>query len=361
MNRHILHEVVCCLALCLGSTWAGLAAVAPYSSQWDFNGTLAATVGGATLASSFGPPATKSSITFTNLPIHGETAHVAAFTRGELFRAIHRLAPNGGGALVNRYSVIMDVLFNQRSPGFTSLMQTKSVNTDDADWFMNEPGGLGILGVYGGSATNGAWHRLILSVDTTQGVYRSYLDGVRVQQLTSDVIRDGRFALSTTTLLFADNNQETSGGFINSLQFRSEPLDDAEAAALGGAKAAGIPIPASSELRILFPKGGETLTATQPQNLSWSSINAIGLVRVDLIKGSKVVLEIGTLDLKAASLAWTPDRYTTNGNDYRLKLTSLASTNITALSDSTFTIDGGETLNPVYGQELQRNGGFEEQ
>ena len=335
--------------------------MAPYSSQWDFNGTLTATVGGANLSSGFSPPATKSSITFTNLPIQGEIAHVAAFTRGEFFRAIHRLAPNGGGALVNRYSLIMDVLFNQRSPGFTALMQTKSVNTDDADWFMNEPGGLGILGVYGGTATNEAWHRLILSVDTTLGVYRSYLDGVRVQQLTSDVTVDGRFALSTTTLFFADNNQETSGGFINSLQLRSEPVTDSEAAALGGAKAAGIPIPAPSELRVLFPKGGETLTANQPQNLSWSSSNAIGQVRVDLLKGNKVVLEIGTLDMRAASWAWTPDRYIGNGNDYRLRLTSLAYTNVTALSESAFTIDGSETLNPAYGKELQRNGGFEEQ
>lgn len=359
MKRSVLFQRWLGCVLLFSATLCGRSAVAPYASQWDFNNVLTATAGGTTITPSFAPPATKTSISFTNIAIQGQPAVAAVFPRGNLLRAIHRLAPNGGGVAVNQYSVIMDVLFESRTPGFTALLQTTSANSDDAEWFINAQGGLGILGTYGGTLSDGQWHRLILSVDTAAGTYRSYLDGVRVQELKSGLAVDGRFALQATALLFADNNQETSGGMINSLQIRSEPVTDPEAAELGGAQAQGIPLPVPADIHVLFPKGGETIQALTPQTLSWSAGNAIGLVHLELMKGATVALDMATVPLKAGSYTWTPDRYIANGNDYRLRITSLVSTSVVAQSDAAFSIVGGQVLSPAYGTELQKNGGFE--
>lgn len=341
------------------TTPEGWSAVAPYASQWDFDNTLTATVGGSILLPSFSAPSTKTAVSFTNVTIQGQPAIAAAFPRGNLLRATHRLAPNGGGTAVNQYSVIMDVLFESRTPGFTALLQTGSANSDDAEWFINAQGGLGILGVYGGAFSDNEWHRVILSVDAAAGIFRSYLDGVRVQELKSGISLDGRFALQTTALLFADNNQETSGGMINSLQIRSEPLTDEEAADLGGAQARGIPLPLPTGIQVVFPKGGETIQALVPQTVSWSSSNAVGLIHLELIKGTNVALDMATVPLKSSSYVWIPDRYISNGNDYRLRITSLVSSNVTAQSEAAFSVVGGQVLSPAYGTELQKNGGFE--
>lgn len=353
---------VCGLAvgLFLGGIQACLAAPAPYAAHWDFNDNLSEANGNSALVLSFSAPATRAGLTYTNSEIGGETARVASFTRGTLFRATHRLAANGGGTLVNRYTLLMDVRFDERSPGFTALIQTASANSNDADWFMNTTGGLGISGNYGGQATDGAWHRLALVVDASRGIYKSYLDGVLVQTQTAGVALDGRFSLNTVFLLFADDTQETSGGLINSLQVRSDALSDGDVAALGGPQAAGIPRAVPSQVQITYPNGGETLQAGTSPEVLWKAENPVGFAQVQLWQGSVLRLDFGTVELSAGKMAVPLDRYVGNASDYRMRLIPLADTNLADFSDAIFSIAGSATLNPKYGTELQRNGGFEQ-
>ena len=79
-------------------------------------------------------------------------------------------------------------------------------------------------------------------MDLVAGTYTSYVNGERVQQNTGQTV-DGRFALGETVLIFADENGETSGGYVSSLQIRDSAMTDAELAAFGGATAEGIPLP----------------------------------------------------------------------------------------------------------------------
>jgi predicted phosphodiesterase len=337
-----------------------LGALAPYASQWDLNASLAESSGGSSITLSFSPPATRAGLTYTNSEIAGESAQVAAFTRGTLLRLTHRLAPNGGGTLVNRYTLILDVRFEARTADYTALLQTTSANSNDADWFLNRGGALGISGNYGGVASDGEWHRLALVVDAGQGVYKSYIDGQLVQTQTAGVTLDGRFSLGPVLLLFADNDQETSGGLLNSVQVRGDALSDGDVAALGGPRAPGIPRAAPTQVRLLYPNGGEVLSAgTQPEIL-WQAENPVGFAQLQLWQGQALRTDFGTVALNAGKLSVALDRYIGNASNYRIRLIPLADTNLVDFSDDFFSIDGSSTLNPKYGVELQRNGGFEQ-
>jgi Calcineurin-like phosphoesterase/Purple acid Phosphatase, N-terminal domain/Concanavalin A-like lectin/glucanases superfamily len=336
------------------------AASTPPASQWDFNDSLDPSLGGLPLVLSYAKPATGAQLSFTNSTIAGQEARVARFQRGTFFRAVHRLAANGGGILVNQYTVIMDVRFDERLKDFTALFQTSSANANDAEWFMDANGGLGISGVYGGNTSTGEWHRLALVVDGLQGKLSSFIDGTRVQELSSGVLVDGRFALFSSVLIFADNDEENATGLINSLQIRSEALSAAELAELGSPSADGIPLPLPTKIRLLAPRDGDRWEAGTPHIIEWTSENPVGNVRIDLWDGDSRKAELGTASLRAGQFEWIPDISIGDGTNYTVQLASLVDTNIVNAPQGRFAIFGSLPLNPLYGQPLQRNGGFEE-
>jgi len=210
-------------------------------SQWEFDGDLASSEGGSPLEAIAVAPAAAPSVSFSSVTIGGEPATGAVFSRGTCFRLLHGLGPNGGGSLLNRYTVIIDCLFPDRSPsgGWAALLQTDAANGNDGDWFVNPSGGIGISGQYGGTVAPGTWNRLGLSVDLAAGTFTAYVNGAQAMRLLG-LPRDGRFALPAEVLLFGDDDGENAEGVIASLQVRDEPLDDAAMAALGGATAGGI-------------------------------------------------------------------------------------------------------------------------
>ncbi|MBI3869816.1 MAG: hypothetical protein HY299_14935 [Verrucomicrobia bacterium] len=227
--------------------------------QWDFNGNLAPTLGSSDLAPGFAAPAGAAGVSFTTATIAGQSAQVASFTRGTWLRLTHGLPPNGGGSFLNKYTLIMDVMFPSRPAGlFTALFQTSPVNANDAEWFLNPAGALGVSGVYGGSVPNGAWRRLALVVDSGAGTATSYVDGVQVAT-TGGATPDGRWSLSATALLFADDTQESAAGLVNSAQLRDEALTGPAIAALGGPSAAGVPPPVSPIVTTLADSGPGSL------------------------------------------------------------------------------------------------------
>jgi len=230
----------------------GLGGVRGALVQWDFNGDLSPTAGSGSLAAEACAPADQPEVTFETVSIEGRQAQVAHFSRGTYFRAVHNLPSNGGGAYVNRYTVLMDVMFPDRSPsgGWAALLQTNLNNSNDGDWFVNPAGGVGISGNYGGAVPEGEWHRLVLVVDLVAGTFTSYVDGEKVQQ-NSGLDLDGRFSLYAqddpngnppVVLFFADENSENAEGYVNSIQIRDSALTDEAVAALGGPEAEGIPL-----------------------------------------------------------------------------------------------------------------------
>ncbi len=327
-------------------------------AQWDFNGSLASSVGGSNLVAGAAAPAGVAGATFTNVLIGGQTAQVALFTRGTFFRATHGLAANGGGAYLNRYTLLMDVMFPSRPTGWAVLLQTSPANANDGDWFINPAGGIGISGNYGGSVPDGTWHRLALVVDNVAGTYNTYVDGTPAQQNTGLTL-DGRFALETVMLLFADEDQENAAGQVNSVQLRPDALNAADIAALGGPNAVGIPLPQPPGLRLTRPDGGEQFQAGTTQAVAWVATNASGDVLLELFKSALLNRVIARVPMAQTNFSWAIPPRLGDGDDYRLRISSVGYPAGADFSDAAFQVFGsGTPANPMFGQPLQVNGGF---
>lgn len=220
--------------------------VGTVTGQWDFDqGDLRATVGAPLQFRGNTAPQT----TFVEMPINGQPAKVMGFPKTdptEGFVMPHGAAPNGGGARVNQYTLIMDLMFPAASANqWRSLWQTNPNNANDGDFFVNPGNGIGISGQYHGVIQPDTWHRVAFAVDLAADppTVGKYIDGQLVNLQTLSSGRDGRWSLGPTALLFADEDNETQAGFVNSIQFHNTRLSDQAIAALGGASAAGIPLP----------------------------------------------------------------------------------------------------------------------
>jgi hypothetical protein len=244
------------------------APVVPPKGLWDFdNGNLVATYGqnleyGDTAAKEVSARTQFGSTTNFNIPaINGKPAKVLRYGRNSSavgvqpgFIMTHGIAPNGGGAKVNQWTLILDVLFPEPQDGrFSSLIQTDALNSDaDMQVRWNNiggegTGGLGVSGQFTGNGrTNlvkGKWHRIALAADLTASspVISKFIDGVKFEdQFFAPPQLDGRFALGKTLRLFADDDNQLNTIYVNSIQILDGKLIDDEIAALGGPSADGI-------------------------------------------------------------------------------------------------------------------------
>src|SRR5688572_4853844 len=90
-------------------------------AQWDFNGDLESNTGHSPLVPLASSPAVDPEVTFETEEINGQDAEVAHFSRGTYLEVPHGMPPNGGGLYVNQYTLIMDVMFPDRTAGGTGL------------------------------------------------------------------------------------------------------------------------------------------------------------------------------------------------------------------------------------------------
>lgn len=329
-------------------------------AQYDFNGNLQSSTGGAELLVGFAPPAQTGSVTLTNATIIGQLAQVATFKRGTYFSMTHGLGANGGGSLLNQYTLIFDVMFRSRPNNWAVLYQTSTANNNDGEWFVNPNQGLGISGNYAGTVSDGTWNRLAVVVDNVAGTLTSFVNGVQVQQNTGLLV-DGRWAMGATVLLFADENQENADGEVNSIQLQPKALGALEITALGGPKSAGIPLPVvPSLLQIVSPNGGENYPAGSSQTIRWNVANPEGLVRIDLYRSSLFAETLGQASLRQSNFVWNIDPALGDTHHYQIKLNSVNYPVVMDFSDGTFSVSGSlPKPNPRFGQALQINGGFE--
>jgi hypothetical protein len=266
-------------ACCIAALTAGQTQAQPVG-QWDFNnGDLTPTTGSLPLTyldaatqtgTSFG-----TTTSFGIADVAGTAAKVmkfGAFTAPSGYGMPVSAVANGGGSLVNDWTLIMDVLYPSSSDKkFRALIETDNrVLVADADFFINPNDGVGISGIYNGNVTPDQWHRIALVVDVDNTRLREYVDGVFVGQQALPVSNlDGRWALAPDlgAQLFTDNDGDVAPGFVNSIQFRDVALTTGQVLALGGPAAAGIPAtipPVPAYLDSSAPAVGDTAAPPQP-------------------------------------------------------------------------------------------------
>ena len=123
---------------------------------------------------------------------------------GSYFVCTHGIAPNGGGAKVNEWTLLIDFSFPPSSlsdppSGYNDLFQTNPTNADDSDWTINSSGAIGI-GAVGYSSTRNyttkgnTWYRMVVVVDNGTR-HDLYMDGVEAFKGTQQGV-DGRFSLA---------------------------------------------------------------------------------------------------------------------------------------------------------------------
>jgi len=241
--------------------------------EWTFDaGNIATSVGnGAMTAADAATPGLTSFATTngSSVPhINGVAAQymsVPAFstsTNGYLL-TFDDSGPNGGGAYLNQYSILMDV-YSPGAAGWQALFNTRTDNANDADWYIDSAGKLGI-GALGYSAAGAVgqnqWYRLAFVADLGAGVVKYFVNGTLAYTRTGSSLLDGRFAVYSNADAGADlllfNEGDSSGVYthplyVNSVAFTDTNLSDSAIAALGGASAGGIfPVPEPSRAGLL--------------------------------------------------------------------------------------------------------------
>jgi hypothetical protein len=241
-RRRFRHLAAPILAVALGALpLLDGAASAGQVGNWQFNGTLNNEVpGGAPMAVNGGWSAN-----FVNTTIGGNPATVLsfpAFSNTQSLQMVNQAAANGGGAKTNHWSIVMDINFPDVSD-FRALWQTDQViSANDGDFFINN-GGIGISSSYHGALVSGSWARVAVTIERNGGAARfnKYINGALVGVTDSTAPVDGRHSVDAILNLFADDDDETGAGFVNSVAYYDHLLTANEIGGLGGASAAGVP------------------------------------------------------------------------------------------------------------------------
>lgn len=152
---------------------------------------------------------------------------------GSHYKMKHQITANGGGTKVNEYSIQVDFKVASISV-WHCFYQTSIANNNDGDCFINTSGNIGV-GVTGYSTYNvrpNEWYRFVVSVKNgTQ--YKYYLDGNLINNGTSQAV-DGRFALDSLLLMFADEDGEDNEIIVSEIGIWDKALTGVEVQNLGG-------------------------------------------------------------------------------------------------------------------------------
>ncbi|HYG35853.1 MAG TPA: hypothetical protein VEC99_13765, partial [Clostridia bacterium] len=296
--------------------------------QWDFeSGNLSATVGTALTYRDGTGGSTQTgtqfgSTTALGIPaINGTNANVMKFPASDLSLGMGYSLPtpnaNGGGSLVNDYTIIMDVLFPDTSNNKTRpILETdQQFLTSGADLLVDANNGIGAEpGPYNGTILPNTWYRIGFVVDTSHGVIRSYINGVEVGSQPSGSL-DNRYALATasTAGLFANASVDTAAeGYVNSIQLRDAALTREQMTALGGPSAEGIPQ--------TIPKIPSYIEQWTPSGLIANRNTTVSAV----INRGETTVNTGSIVLKLDGVAQTGVTVTTQGSQISVFKTGLA-------------------------------------
>ena len=313
------------------------------TGQWDFDqGDLRATVG-QDLEYGDGPTGrvqghtSFGTTTSFGIPdIGGQPAKVMKYTRDEFdpdatdknprgYLAHHGLAANGGGAKVNEFTVILDMLNPDLhlGNGYNTVVKWEAVDDFTVDGSISikandiggdNTGGIGISGQYTGDGVTwikgGEWQRIVVAVDMAADtpIINYYIDGVKFGQMTNGDRWgfDYRHAIPPAVRIYGDgeNDDEVNTYYVNSIQFRDGTMTAEQAAALGPASANGIPIPATSRPTLAYRRDGAKVT------LSWdTSVTGFALEMADALSNPAWSAVPGVLNNSVAITIGTGNKF----------------------------------------------------
>jgi len=166
---------------------------------------------------------------------------------GSHYECTAGIAANGGGSMVNQYTLLFDFKYPSSSVGqYMCFFQTDTTNSNDGDYFISPNENWGVASITYAQNPGGefsvpdTWYRVILSVDQGSGdqFFGLYIDGVLIHTHGNSGT-DGRHSLyadpAVNLLLFADENGEDPEIHCSTVAIWDRPLTAEEIAGLGGA------------------------------------------------------------------------------------------------------------------------------
>ncbi|HEY3372230.1 MAG TPA: LamG-like jellyroll fold domain-containing protein [Prolixibacteraceae bacterium] len=153
----------------------------------------------------------------------------------------HGIPDNGGGTALNEYSIQIDFSVPQTGI-WHSFLQTDPDNASDADLFTNTTNAIGVaeIGYSAKGIAADTWYRMIISVRNGE-FFKVYIDGALWLDGAGKPV-DGRFALQSSLLLFADNDGEDGTILCSELGIWDTALEEAQILELGGATGERVPV-----------------------------------------------------------------------------------------------------------------------
>lgn len=155
----------------------------------------------------------------------------------------HGIEANGGGTMVNVYSMQIDFKAIGTSPSYYSFFQTGATNSGDGDLFIKWSAGTGVVGLSAlGWSTNKVnpetWYRLV--VTSSGDTYKVYINGELWVEKTG-ILTDSRHALQIINLphIFADDDGEEGVYHCSELAVWDVELTPEQVAELGDATGGG--------------------------------------------------------------------------------------------------------------------------
>ena len=166
---------------------------------------------------------------------------------GSYFAMNHGIAPNGGGNLVNEYSIMWDFSVPALATWY-AFLETAAITSDDADLFIAASANSGISRVPNSIGTGSllytantvsadTWYRMLLTVKNGEFA-RIYVNGelwtvsAELQGMLMQSI-DGRYGLAPTIFIFQDGDGDDGTLKCSELGIWDVALTAEEALALG--------------------------------------------------------------------------------------------------------------------------------
>ena len=217
-----------------------------------------------------------------NGPVEGNLATQIGL--GSYLTMNHGITANGGGTLVNEFTLQMDFLMPESSL-WHAMYQTAADNSDDAELFINTDNLIGAWRYAYSTDVVAAntWYRMIVTVKNGEFI-KIYMNGqLWIDGSAQDV--DGRDALQTALLLFADNDGEDNTMQCAEVGIWDVALTGDEALELGDATTAANGVfnfntnPNANDLGLNYPNPVQQITnfTYQVQNQSEVTFHVIDM------------------------------------------------------------------------------------
>lgn len=170
------------------------------------------------------------SVSSVSGPANGNNAIQVAL--GNYLKMTHGIYGNGDGYMVNEYTLQID--FSVPEAGiWHAFFQTDPDNLSDADLFTNTSNAIGTATTSYSTRTivGNTWYRMVVTVKNGY-FFRVYLDGELWLESAGQPV-DGRFALSSDLLVFADDDVDDGLIYCSELAIWEVPLSAEQVALLG--------------------------------------------------------------------------------------------------------------------------------